>query len=483
MWLLLVSTALALLLSATAQAAPDDVTVEAEGMSRDNGAGAPQDPAASAGYALELWGAGPATADVTARRSTVHMFIRAKPSHCGAAPEIVVTTSGRTIFAGPVNGDGYQDIGVRTSLPPGRHQVQVALMNGGAGYIGPLGFCNRGVRIDSVTLVASPFAPTGWRNKRLSKRTPIARNSKVLRDELRDQIRDSLASGRPEGTGVWVATDRWSVPIYTVPPGQPRVRVRSRGGSAALQRQWNSVPLPPDARPAAGNPDRPQDADGYLVVWQPSTDTLWEFIGLRKEVTGDWTAYYGGRMPYVSRNDGNFGDPPGGPGRLFGATATSISLLAGTQRIEEIRRGLSEGDLTAIDHAIDFGVVKGRGRAGFCWPAQRTDGFARSLAPQAIPAGTRFRFPADLDLARYDLSPYARLVAEAIKRHGMVARDTGGLVGFAAEDPTPTGQNPYPEMWGGRDPSARPGGLFANFPWSKLQALAPQGFGCRDTRR
>jgi hypothetical protein len=480
--LLLATLAIACAIPGVANAAPDDVSFEAEGMSRENGAGAPHDPAASAGSALELWGGGPAWATVTTRRSTVHMFVRIKPIHCVAAPEIVVNANGRTFYAGPVDGEGYRHLGFRVSLPPGQHRIEVSLSNGGTQYIGPVTFCNRGVRVDNVTLVASPFAPTGWRNRRLSKKEPIARDSRVLRDELRDQIGDSLASGRPGGTGVWVGTDRWSVPIYTVPPDQPRVRVRLDGDSASLQRQWNAVPLPPDARPAAGDERNPANADAYLVVWQPSTDTLWEFIGMRKEASGGWVAHYGGRMTNVSRSEGHFTDPPAGPGRLFGATATSISLLAGTQRIEEIRRGLVDADVKAIDHAIDFGVVKGRGRLGYCWPAQRTDGFARRRSPEAIPAGTRFRFPASLNLDKYDLTPYARLVAEAIRRYGMVARDTGGVVGFSAEDPTPTGQNPYMEMWGGRQPSAKPDGLFANFPWHKLQALAPQGFGCRDGR-
>jgi hypothetical protein len=121
-----------------------------------------------------------------------------------------------------------------------------------------------------------------------------------------------------------------------------------------------------------------------------------------------------------------------------------------------------------------------RGRAGWCWPAQRTDGHLTSLAPEAIPAGTRFRFPASLNLDAYNLTPHARLVAEAIKRHGMVARDSAGLVGFWAEDPYPTGENPYPGFWANKYPHAKAGGVFEGFPWDKLEVLAPAGTGCRD---
>jgi hypothetical protein len=148
------------------------------------------------------------------------------------------------------------------------------------------------------------------------------------------------------------------------------------------------------------------------------------------------------------------------------------------QRNEEIRRGLADGDLGAIDHAIDFGVVWGRAWDGWCWPAQRSDGL--SHAPEAIPEGIRFRFPADLDLDAYGLHPYARLVAEAIKRYGMVARDQTSLVGFWAEDPAPTGEDPYwGEFWDGKWPNAKPGQVFDKFPWHELQALAPAGTGCQ----
>jgi hypothetical protein len=42
-------------------------------------------------------------------------------------------------------------------------------------------------------------------------------------------------------------------------------------------------------------------------------------------------------------------------------------------------------------------------------------------------------------------------------------------VSLYAEDPTPTGSNPYPSWFGGQSPAQ----VMQRFPWSRLEALAP----------
>jgi hypothetical protein len=353
----------------------------------------------------------------------------------------------------PVSTGGYGEVGARLSIPAGPHHVSVAVANGWSS------FCDRSAWIDTLTIVGQPFSPSGWRNARLSKRAPIAKNSRVLVNELRSQIKS-----RPRGA--LIGSSYSSSPIYTVPRDQPTVRVIGPPGSLQLQAQWEAVPLPPDARPAAGS-------DSRLVVWQPSTDTLWEFWGLSKDQFGRWTARFGGRLPNVSRTEGHFVDPPG---TRFGASATSITILAGTQRIEELRRGV-------IDHAVDMAVLRTGARDGWCWPAQRTDRHLSSRASNTIPGGTRFRLPAKFDLAAYarehPLSRYAMTVARAVQRHGAIARETSSEIGFYAEDPTPLGWNPYEEIFQGRSADSR--GALANFPWRRLQVVAPPpGTGCTD---
>jgi hypothetical protein len=476
-----IATPFALVGVAPAQASPDDVEFEADTMSVPaSGVDRPYDPKAKGQTTLRISHNSTVTKTVIAPRSSVHLFVRARGDSCVGAPEITVTAGGERWYAGPLNvtssaggSSNYKWIGKRLSLPAGSHTVSISMTNDYALQVGGVKVCDRNAYIDTVTLVASPFAATGWRNKPLPDDAPIVADSE-LPAELHDQVNDGLAPNVPANDpddGVWVNHDSNTASIYVVPPDQPTVRVRPTKPYPQLSAQWASVPLPPDARPS--------DGERHLVVWQPSTDTLWEFIGLRKTAYG-WVAVYGGQMPRVSRHQGHFEDPPLGMGRNFGSTATSISLLAGTQRIEEIRRGLKPPqDWGAIDHAIDFAVATPRGASGWCWPAQRTDDTGISTSETAIPAGTRFRLPPDLDVS--SLPPYTRLVAEAVKRYGMVARDQGALPVFFAEDWAPTGENPYPvEFWNGRPPNANPAsnGLFKDFPWDKLEVLAPAGTGC-----
>src|SRR5437870_3743257 len=84
----------------------------------------------------------------------------------------------------------------------------------------------------------------------------------------------------------WINTTKWSVPVYTVPGDQPTVRVKvdipgrdnawgnpmftNLVDALTLQADFEAVPIPPGARPSGGT-------DHHLVVWQPSTDTAWEF--------------------------------------------------------------------------------------------------------------------------------------------------------------------------------------------------------------
>jgi len=67
-------------------------------------------------------------------------------------------------------------------------------------------------------------------------------------------------------------------PIVTVRSSQPRVpgdaRSPGRHRHRPAARAWLRLPIPPGARQAAGT-------DGDLVVWQPSTDSMWEFWRLR----------------------------------------------------------------------------------------------------------------------------------------------------------------------------------------------------------
>lgn len=475
-----------------ASAAPDDVVLEAETMTRSVHSDDRADANARNGRTLALWNNDPATKDVTAARSSVHLFVRLRGEQCVEAPIVSVGAGGKEWYRAPVPNTSYEEVGVRVSLPPGTHTVSVAMTNDYNLWLGNEKKCDRNLYVDKVTLVASPFSPTGWRNQPLPASTPESPYSDAMVKDIAKQMAASTARDEPQ---VWVSTDQWSVPVYTVPDVDPSKLVRVEHGpedpkkdDANLEEQWTNVPLPPDAKAA----DPPWDptlkswGDANLLLWQPSTDTLWEFFHLRKDAFGNWVADYGGRMRNVSQRQGQFEDPPG---LQYGSSATSISLLAGLMRIEELQRG-------EIDHAVGMTVTGARGYDGWCWPANRTDRqhFRNDRLDGPIPAGTRFRLPATFDLDRWiagdpaanepprPMNEFGKMVARAAQRYGLIVTDSGQGVGFAAEDPTPTGADPYYEhpLVGDAKPRQNgpfrgewpdQGGAMRNFPWSKLVAL------------
>ena len=314
------------------------------------------------------------------------------------------------------------------------------------------GGTSRGVALAAVGVVlvafvfvpsagaAPPFAADSFWNTPLAADVPLDRDS----DAYVADIQRQLTQVPP-----YINTTQYSTPVYTVPAGQPRVPVVLDSSYAVpdLRAAWEQVPIPSNAVPAAGT-------DGHIVVHQPATDTMWEFWRAVKRSDG-WHAAWGGKMENVSSNPGFFTNPSN-----WGATATSLPLLGGLIRLEELEAG-------RIDHALALAIPEPR-QGTFSWPAQRSDGPLQS--PNAIPEGTRFRIDPSLDLDTIEMAPVVRMIAEAAQRYGIVLRDKAGAVTFYGEDPTPTGTNPYagPNGWFQGKSAAT---LMQQFPWDRLQAL------------
>ena len=285
------------------------------------------------------------------------------------------------------------------------------------------------------------FARSSFWNRRLPVDAPLDPRSPTLVAALsREVSREADAN-----VGPWINTSRYSVPVYRVGAGVPAVRVTLDTGVVSLQRDFAAVPIPPGAHAAAGS-------DQHLVIYQPATDTMWEFWHAQ-ELADGWHARWGGKMTSVSRNPGYFPDP-------YGASATSLPLLGGLMTIDELRAG-------RIDHALAL-AVPNTAAGAVTWPAQRADG--RVTGADAIPEGTHFRIDPSLDLSKLGLPAPALAMARAAQRYGIVLRDTAGCVVFYGEDPTVAGGDPYGQIFGGRYPNQ----LLRYFPWKHLQVVAPR---------
>jgi hypothetical protein len=310
---------------------------------------------------------------------------------------------------------------------------------------------------EPVTPVEPPapfrfFSATSVWNAPLPSNAPLDPTSAAVMGAFEEEIATEVQTKSGPAT---INTSSWSVPIYTVPAGQPTVQVtlENASPSPALQSAWDAVPLPSDAHPAAGT-------DEHLVVWQPSTDRLWEFWRLVHGVAG-WQASWGGAIQNASSNSGAY-SPEAWPGAKtsWGASASSLSIAGGLITLEDLELG-------RINHALALSLPAVRAHA-YASPAQRTDG--ESTQPLSLPEGAHLRLDPNLDLASLHLPHLTLLMAEAAQRYGIVVRDKASNVTFYAQDPTPTGTNPYVGPQGyfeGKSPRQ----FLTSFPWSHLQLL------------
>jgi hypothetical protein len=137
-----------------------------------------------------------------------------------------------------------------------------------------------------------------------------------------------------------------------------------------------------------------------------------------------------------------------------------LSIAGGLITLEDLEKGV-------INHALAMGIPEVRAGV-YASPAQRTDG--KSSSPLSLPEGAHLRLDPNLDLAALHLPRLTLMIAEAAQRYGIVVRDYTANVSFYAQDPTPTGTNPYAGPHGyfeGKTPAQ----LLASFPWSYLQLL------------
>ncbi|MGI9539732.1 MAG: hypothetical protein ACR2N6_06250 [Miltoncostaeaceae bacterium] len=279
------------------------------------------------------------------------------------------------------------------------------------------------------------FSPTSVWNRQIGANPQIDPNSAAIVNDLADQVNRYVP---------WFNYNQYSTPVYVVGPDQPtRQVIDSDDGflTTGGTHHWNQVPIPTNAQPAGGT-------DKHLVIWQPSTDTMWEFW-LFEWSNGTPRAAHGARIPNVSSS-------PGALPRPYGATASGLPMVAGMMMVDELRSG-------TIDHALALAVPEPRAGV-FAAPATRTDGFAnRSSAP---PEGAHFQLDPTLDLDSLGLTPFTRMVAEAAQKYGIVVRDKSGSVSFYGEDPINHSGNPYGGILGPNDP-----GALRDFPWNRLRLL------------
>lgn len=297
------------------------------------------------------------------------------------------------------------------------------------------------------------YAPTSFWYTPIPATVPLHSNSANFVKEI---LRQKAAY---YGT-VTINTREYTSPVYIAAAGAPTTKVaqwdcQKKGYSdTSLAEQWSAVPIPSYAAPSKGS-------DAEMTVYQPSTDTVWEFWQARK-VDGNWQACWGGRIQNASASSGVFY-------KYYGVTATSLSFLGGQITAEELQRG-------EIRHAIGFSVVDAEDKSIFSWPANRSDGLNPAYAPNRIPEGLRFRLDPAVNVDALPMSKAGKIIAKAAQKYGFVVWDRSGALALRAQNAvsyTALGQpDPYPTLFGGHPNYA----VLNGFPWDKLQFL-PMDYG------
>lgn len=273
---------------------------------------------------------------------------------------------------------------------------------------------------DNGLLPGSPW------NTPLPADVPLAANSQAIVDNIVQDSQQSL--------GLWaINTESYSAPIYYATADTPL-------------EQWtysdcqNMPQLGSVIAPSLVNVPTPagmvvsQGTDESVAIYQPSTDTYWDFWRAQQNASGQWSACWGGKIEDYSSIPGIFTNP-------LGATASGLPFGAFLIRAGEVQSG-------RIDHAINFETIRTQANC-FSWPATRDDG---NTASADIPCeGQRFRLDPAFNVNTL-LNPAARTVARAMQQYGLVLTDTGGALVTQAEDPRPLeaadgGVDPYNKLF------------------------------------
>jgi hypothetical protein len=297
------------------------------------------------------------------------------------------------------------------------------------------------------------FSPTSFWYQPLPADVPLHPNSANFVAEFLRQKKAYYGT-------VNINTRAYAAPVYVVRADVPTVAVTEWDGQhkghkdSRLAEQWKAVPIPSYAEQADGT-------DAEMCIYQPSSDSLWEFW-LTRKVEGKWQATWGGGMHDVSKN-------PGIWPQHYGTTATSLPFIGGQLTAAELQRG-------EIKHVMGIALVDQEKWNIVSWPASRSDGYNPKNVPNRIPEGLRFRLDPSVNVEQLTMHPIGKIIARAAQKYGFVIWDKGGAICLRAENPksfTQRGEeDPYPKLFGGKPAYA----ILQGFPWDKLQFL-PMDYG------
>ncbi len=184
------------------------------------------------------------------------------------------------------------------------------------------------------------------------------------------------------------------IPITRVPSGQAGVKVSFQ---YADESDRGPYPIPP-------NPVIEGGSDRHIILYDTARCRSYELYAAHRDTDGSWHAGSGA----IFDLRGNTMRPKG----WTSADAAGLSILAGLVRYDEVAAG-------RIDHAIR--VTAPDTRDAYVWPASHSA--SDSASADLPPMGLHLRLKSSVDIS--GLPKQARIVAEAMKRYGVILADNG----------------------------------------------------------
>jgi hypothetical protein len=234
-------------------------------------------------------------------------------------------------------------------------------------------------------------AGLGAWNQVISSAPTLPRSSAII-----DRIR---ADGSDELHPDFGSNPAYGIPYVVVPGVQPEVPVRVGPDGFAGESDFGRAPIPPRSPVEGGS-------DNHVLVVDRDACELYELYraeyrgGPRNRWQADSTAFF------------DLGSASLRPDTFTSADAAGLPILPGLVRFDEVASG-------SIDHAIR--VTFAETRQAFLHPA--THHASDSCHPDRPAMGMRLRLKAAYDISALD--GQARVIAEALKRYGMIVADNG----------------------------------------------------------
>ena len=281
---------------------------------------------------------------------------------------------------------------LQAGTDPWRANVVVASRLAVRAPTGPGGVQTPGRRVSNAvgtapTLPGAPFCPVFpasnvW-NTRIDGRA-VAANSATMIATI------GLSRGLHMDFGSYAG---YGIPYQVVTGATPRSTVTFDYDDESDQVGY---PIPSSPKIEGGS-------DAHMLMVDRDACRLYELFAARRS-GGRWLAGSGATWDMRS----NALRPAG----WTSADAAGLPILPGLVRYDEVAAG-------AIKHALRF--TTDRTRTTYIYPARHEAG--ESNASSLPPMGLRVRLKATYDTSRF--SPQARVIADALKRYGMILADNG----------------------------------------------------------